>query len=335
MAMRGCRTMLRWNTRPRRSTSPTRSLCSGAAGLRPPDGRPPLVLARDAGAPGGGFGFGADVGWSWSPASRRARSMAWRRRAAARSLRATKTPTYRLGDAVHAGAARTAQRTGAPRRAGPGGAHCRADCRQFARMVRGACWRRRAGPAAARRGIRLLAEAAPPLRIGAQRAQEVDLAEGRPVGVGEVVLRVGRLPQQEAGQADLPRGADDQVGVGHPGGVQVPGDLVGGQAGGRVHQLEALLGVLAEQAPDRLGDLLPAAVADRDVEPPAAVPTGALLGLAQPGTGPLRQLVELADRHDAVAVGAGVAGELQHLRLDDRQQLGQLVGVALQQVLGR
>src|SRR5919197_109187 len=243
--MRGCRTMLRWNTRPRRSTSPTWSLRSGpVCRPRPPDGRPPLVLAREEGAPGAGFGFGAGVGSS--PAWRRARSMEWRRRAAARSLRATNrllpigraapselAPPGRPGGRP-AAAGRSRQRPAAPAAA------------KFAWMVRGAPWRRRAD--------RLLAEAALPLGVGAQRPQEVDLAEVRPVGVGEVVLRVGRLPQQEAGQADLPRGADDQVGVGHPGGVQVPGDLVGGQAAGRVRQLEALLGVLAEQAADRLGD---------------------------------------------------------------------------------
>jgi hypothetical protein len=37
------------------------------------------------------------------------------------------------------------------------------------------------------------------------------------------------LPEQEVGHALLTAGADDQVGVGLPGRVQVPGDVVGGE----------------------------------------------------------------------------------------------------------
>ena len=42
--------------------------------------------------------------------------------------------------------------------------------------------------------------------------------------IGEVVLRVGGLPQQEVGRADLARRTDDEVGIGHMRGVQVGGD---------------------------------------------------------------------------------------------------------------
>jgi len=44
---------------------------------------------------------------------------------------------------------------------------------------------------------RLLPEPSLALLVGANRAQEVDLAEGRPEDVGEIVLAEGALPQNE------------------------------------------------------------------------------------------------------------------------------------------
>ena len=43
-----------------------------------------------------------------------------------------------------------------------------------------------------------------PCRVRTQRAQEVDLPEGWPVGVAEVELRVRALPEQEAAEPLLP-----------------------------------------------------------------------------------------------------------------------------------
>jgi hypothetical protein len=63
----------------------------------------------------------------------------------------------------------------------------------------------------------------------AQCSQEVDLAERGPVGIAEVQFGVHALPAHEAGDALLTAGADDQVGIGLPGCVQVPGDVVGGE----------------------------------------------------------------------------------------------------------
>src|SRR5439155_12137560 len=68
------------------------------------------------------------------------------------------------------------------------------------------------------------AEAAATLLKGADRAQEIDLAEGRPQHIGEIELAVGALPQQKAGQPDLAAGADDKIGIGQAGGVEIPGD---------------------------------------------------------------------------------------------------------------
>src|SRR5262245_65238074 len=80
-------------------------------------------------------------------------------------------------------------------------------------------------------GMRRLAarsgsEAAVSLLVAPDGAQEVDLAEGRPVDVAEVKLAVGALPQQEARQPDLAGGPDDQVGIGEIRGVEVPADLL-------------------------------------------------------------------------------------------------------------
>jgi len=55
------------------------------------------------------------------------------------------------------------------------------------------------------------AEAPLALLVGADRAQEVDLAEGRPVRVAEVELTVRALPQEEAREADLAARADDEI----------------------------------------------------------------------------------------------------------------------------
>src|SRR5579875_1865877 len=62
--------------------------------------------------------------------------------------------------------------------------------------------------------------------VGAQRAEEVHLAEGRPVSVTEVELRVDGLPEQEPADALLARRADDQVRVRLAGAVQVIGDVL-------------------------------------------------------------------------------------------------------------
>ena len=60
----------------------------------------------------------------------------------------------------------------------------------------------------------LLAEASLPIGVAAQRSEEVDLPESRPVHVAEVELRVGALPQEEVGEALFAACADDQIRIG-------------------------------------------------------------------------------------------------------------------------
>src|SRR6266496_1777549 len=84
-------------------------------------------------------------------------------------------------------------------------------------------------------------------RVGAERAEEVDLAERGPVGVAEVELGVGALPEEEAAQALLPRGPDDQVRVGLARGVQVLGDVLHVEHPGELLDRGALRGMLLQQ----------------------------------------------------------------------------------------
>ena len=103
------------------------------------------------------------------------------------------------------------------------------------------------GPGAVRYGglgTGLGAEAAVPVAVRAQGPQEVDVAELRPVGVAEVELAVRALPEQEAGQPLLARGADQQVGVGLALGVEVLGDVLDVEEGGDLFEAGALGGVL-------------------------------------------------------------------------------------------
>src|SRR4249919_445875 len=103
-------------------------------------------------------------------------------------------------------------------------------------------------------------EAALALRIRADRPQEVDLAEVGPVGLAEVELALGALPQEEAAEALLPRRPDHQVRIGLALGVEVLGDVVDVDDLGELLETRAALGVLLEQRPDGIGDLAATAV---------------------------------------------------------------------------
>ena len=62
--------------------------------------------------------------------------------------------------------------------------------------------------------------------VGADRPQEVHLAEVRPEGLAEVVLRVSALPEHEAGEALLSRRTDDEVQVGLAASVEMLGNVL-------------------------------------------------------------------------------------------------------------
>ena len=73
------------------------------------------------------------------------------------------------------------------------------------------------------------------------------MPEVRPVDVAEVELRVRRLPEQEAGEALLPAGPDDQVRIGLPAGVEVLGDVLDVEDLSQFLDRPAGPGVLLEQ----------------------------------------------------------------------------------------
>ena len=77
----------------------------------------------------------------------------------------------------------------------------------------------------------------------------MDLAEGRPVGLAEVQLGVGALPEQEVGQTQLAAGADDEIGVRLPGGIQVAGNVLNGERLGQLSQRCAGGDVFVEYGP--------------------------------------------------------------------------------------
>src|SRR6266851_1587307 len=126
--------------------------------------------------------------------------------------------------------------------------------------------------------INSTAEAAAALLEGADRAQEIDLAEGRPQDVGEIELAMGALPQQEAGEADLAASADDQVGIGQSGGIEMLGDRLGCDTLDRLRQGRVVVGHAVEQGANGVGDLLAAAIGDGDVQLEAVISRGSTLG---------------------------------------------------------
>src|SRR5262245_1133804 len=119
------------------------------------------------------------------------------------------------------------------------------------------------------------------LRVRADGAQEVDLAEVGPVGLAEVELALRRLPEQEPAEALLPGGTDHQVGVGLTLRVEVLGDVLDVDRLGHLLEAAAALGLALEQRPHRVGDLAPAAVRDGHVDQHALHVGGRLHGLLQ------------------------------------------------------
>src|SRR5262249_30071930 len=112
----------------------------------------------------------------------------------------------------------------------------------------------------------LSSESSMALLIASDRPKKVDLAKHRPVGIAEVELAVGTLPQHEARQADLATGPDDQIRIRAIVRIQVLGQRLGGNA------LEDILGAvlpdeaLLEVAFDGIDDLLPPSISNPDIQ---------------------------------------------------------------------
>src|SRR5439155_525930 len=174
----------------------------------------------------------------------------------------------------------------------------------------------------------LTAEATLALLVGADRAEEVHSPERRPVRVAEVELAVGALPQEEAREADLAAGADDEVRVGKIGRVEILADrLLRDALDDRLHVF-ALLVLLAQHRLHRVDDLLASAIGERDRQVHRAIGRGRFLGRPDRGDRGVGQEVELADGPHAQpqALRARVVGEPPQLGLDGRQDAGDLSG---------
>src|SRR5262245_9747976 len=170
------------------------------------------------------------------------------------------------------------------------------------------------------------AEAALALLVGTDCAQEVDLAEGRPVRITEVELAVGALPQEEAGETDLAAGADDEIRIRQVGRVEVLADRLLGHAVDDGLEVLALLAPLAQHGLDGVDDLLAAPVGHREREDHLAVAGRRLLGGPDGRDRRVGQEVELADGADTETetLELWMPGERGELGFDGRQDSGYL-----------
>ena len=173
-----------------------------------------------------------------------------------------------------------------------------------------------------RRPRRSAAEAAMAVRVVPQRAQEVHVAEVRPQGLAEVVLRVGGLPHQEAGEPLLPRGADQQVRIRLPARVEVLGDVIDAQALDELGHVLAALERPREDLPHGVDDLL-ASLRD-SVE--AAVAAGPVT--VDPEVAAFIEALDPAALSDAdfdgLLVAAGLVGEQSGDGLDLPERMAEV-----------
>ena len=181
---------------------------------------------------------------------------------------------------------------------------------------------------------RSAAEAAVPVGVVAQGPQEVDLAEVRPVGLAEVELRVGALPEQEAGQPLL-AAACGSPGRGRAGPWCRGARRCARRRGPRRAPRSRCPGRRARAAASgRRRRSPPPAVADGDVDEHArrrrAVPSSASLSARGVAVG---QQVERTDRVDPPA--AGLRRGRATVVLDDRAAAGPARPPGARQVVGR
>jgi transcription elongation factor GreA len=172
--------------------------------------------------------------------------------------------------------------------------------------------------------------------VVAQGTQEVHPSEVRPERIAEVVLGVSRLPQQEPREAYLAGRADDQVGVRHPGRVQMSSDVLIGQFTRNLAEGAPRGSLLEQQCLDGIDDFPAPAVPDGNLhEQPVVVGRG-FGRLGHRSAHRLRKQIKGTDRlHTDVAISL-VVGR-RHANdgvLDDLEQGGELALLAIE-VVGR
>jgi hypothetical protein len=168
-----------------------------------------------------------------------------------------------------------------------------------------------------RSGSSTAPEAPRAARVLEERVVERQRPEVGPQHVAEHELRVGTLPDEEVADPLLAAGPDQQVGVGHAGGVQ------GVRDGALVDRLgrDAARG----QPPERVDELRPARVVEGDVEEePIAVGRARQRVLDRLARG-RRQLLAPAEEPDPDALRAQLVGLVANGLLQEPEEPGHLV----------
>src|SRR5712692_6501393 len=112
-----------------------------------------------------------------------------------------------------------------------------------------------------------------------------------PIDRHEDELAVGRLPHQEVRQALLAAGADDQIGIGHVGRIEIETKRLGSDGVGLNLPRRHVLG----GPPRRARDLLPGAVVEGDDQNETVVVAGEVFGLLQQAANLRIEIDPLAD----------------------------------------
>ena len=142
---------------------------------------------------------------------------------------------------------------------------------------------------------------------------------------------MGALPEQEAGQPLLARGADDEIGIWLSLRIEVLGDVLRIDELGEFVERRALARVLLQQRPNRVDHLAPAPVADGNIHDRAIDIAGRSLGLLEQPRGVIGQEVECADGVNAPPC---LRREVAHGVLDDADEGLELDGRP-SEVIGR
>ena len=121
------------------------------------------------------------------------------------------------------------------------------------------------------------AEPAFPPGVFGDRPFQRGLVEIRPVDRHEHQFAVGRLPHQEIRQPLLAAGADDQIGIGNIGRVEISAERIGIDR----RRIALALRDLARQPLRRVGDFLARAVIEGDDEVELGVGPGQFFGLVR------------------------------------------------------
>ena len=171
------------------------------------------------------------------------------------------------------------------------------------------------GAAVQEKAYDLRAEAPLPLLIIADRPEKIDLAKGGPVGVAEIELTIGALPEEEAGEAEFATRPDDEIRIGKIIHIEILADLFGRDLFCSLLEGAPPSGPISQELLYGIGDLLPSPVPHGDIQAEVVLGLGSLLGLCDRLLKRWGQKLQLPDRPDPdpFPVDLGVHRLLPHL----------------------